>query len=139
MTETRIGTGAGAFGPDPDRDDQLGDFLRDTAGAVPYASVDWQGLAHRIANGVSAQVAAPWWAYAARWERRAIPLALAAGLAASFALWNNTAAAPAAAVASASASAMSTAIASGTPSEDAAITFAHSITNSVDPMLGVPE
>ena len=60
--------------------------LRHAAGEPPYDAVDWEALARRI------QVAAlgrrvvtarrRWWEHAALWTRAAIPLAVAAGIAA---------------------------------------------------------
>ena len=66
---------------------------------------------------MGAQAVTPWWSYATRWERRVIPLALAAGIAASAALWSTPSASTSQ---SASASELATAVANGTPAEDAA-------------------
>lgn len=71
-----------------------------------------------------------------QWERRVIPLALAAGIAAVASLWTT---ASGSTVLITSASALATAVASGTPVDDAASQFARSITNSVDFAAGVPE
>ena len=80
MTDSRSTLGTGAFGPEPAHDRRLGAMLRDVAGETPHAAVHWSALADRITSRVAAQMAAPWWSYATRWERRVIPLALAAGL-----------------------------------------------------------
>ncbi|MES2176997.1 MAG: hypothetical protein V4550_03955 [Gemmatimonadota bacterium] len=139
MTDSRRTLGEGAFGPEPSRDVKLGALLREIEGVTPDASVDWAALASRIADGVAAQASSSsWWDYATRWERRVVPLALAAGLAASFALWNASLAAPSG-VQFVTSSSISTAVADGAPPEDAAATFATAITNAVDPMIGVPE
>ncbi len=129
--------GAGAFGPEPARDPALGALLRDVVGDAPGHAVDWTALAARIASRVGAQATVPWWSYAAQWERRMIPLALAAGVVAAAALWNTTA--TTATTSLASASSFTTEVASGAPADDAASQFARSITNTVDLAAGVPE
>ena len=135
MTDSRT-LGAGAFGPEPEHDPDLGALLRDVVGDTPHSAVNWATLAARIGERVGRQVSAPWWTYAMQWERRVIPLALAAGIAASAALWTSPSASP---TLPTSASALATEVASGTPAEDAASLFARSITNSVDLAPGVPE
>ena len=126
----------GAFGPEPSRDIQLGALLRSTTGSVPDGAVDWASLADRISVAVARQAASPWWSYATGWERRILPLALAAGIAAGFALWNVTATNT---TQLATAHSLVTEVASGTPADDAASTFAHSITSSEAVTAGVPE
>jgi hypothetical protein len=74
---------------DPPRDLELAALLRRATGDVPVASVDWDRLASRISRAIPGRAAAPWWSYAARWERRLLPLALAAGLVGAFALWDS--------------------------------------------------
>ena len=135
MTDSRT-LGIGAFGPEPAHDPELGALLRDAVGDTPSASVDWTRLAARIGERVAKQSATPWWIYATQWERRVIPLALAAGIAAAAALWTTASASPTPLT---SASALATAVATGTPVEDAASQFARSITNAVDLTAGVPE
>lgn len=135
MTDSRL-IGAGAFGPEPDPDHELGGLLRDVVGAAPTGAVDWTALGARISERIDVQTASPWWMYAMQWERRVIPLALAAGIAAAAALWPT---APASPTPLTSASALATAVASGTPAEDAASQFARSITNAVDLSAGVPQ
>ena len=129
--------GTGAFGPEPAPDPALGALLRDVVGDPPAHAVDWTALATRIASRVGAQATTPWWIYAAQWERRMIPLALAAGVVAAAALWNTTA--TTATTTLASASSFTTEVASGTPADDAASQFARTVTNSVDLAAGVPE
>lgn len=136
MKHTRV-LGAGAFGPEPAPDPELGALLRDIVGASPDHAVDWTSLATRIASRVGGQASAPWWSYAAQWERRMIPLALAAGMMAAAALWSNTA--TQATTSLASASSFTTEVANGAPADDAALQFARSITNTVDLGAGVPE
>ncbi|MDQ2667302.1 MAG: hypothetical protein M3Z05_14985 [Gemmatimonadota bacterium] len=128
MTNRTIGIGA--FGPEPAHDPELGALLRTVIDDAPMDSVNWAQLAARIGQQVAAQAAAPWWAYAARWERRVIPIAIAAGISAAAALFTTTASASE--VPRTSASALATEVASGTPVEDAAALFARSITSAVD-------
>ena len=128
--------GVGAFGPEPAPDPELGAMLRDVVGESPSHAVDWTTLAARIAARVGAQASLPWWSYAAQWERRMIPLALAAGVVAAAALWTTTATA---ATPLASASSFTTEVASGAPADDAASQFARTITSTVDLAGGVPE
>lgn len=67
-------------------DAELAAALRRAAGEPPYDEVDWDALAQRIhaaALGNRGAVASRrWWEHAAGWTRAAIPLAVAAGLAA---------------------------------------------------------
>jgi negative regulator of sigma E activity len=135
MTDSRT-LGAGAFGPEPAQDPDLGALLRDVIGDTPNGAVNWTTLAARICDRIGRQAAAPWWSYATQWERRVIPLALAAGIVAAAALWTTTSAS---ATQITSASELATAVANGTPAEDAASQFARSITNAVDLTAGVPE
>ncbi|CAN5182820.1 hypothetical protein BH09GEM1_BH09GEM1_21040 [soil metagenome] len=130
--------GVGAFGPEPAHDPELGALLRDVIDDAPMDRVNWTRLAARIGDRVAAQAAGPWWSYAARWERRVIPIAIAAGIAAAAALFTSTASASEVAQRT-TASALATEVASGTPAEDAALLFARSITSTVDLSAGVPE
>ena len=135
MTNRTLGTGA--FGPEPAHDPELGALLRVAVGDAPMDRVNWTRLAARIGERIGVQATAPWWAYAARWERRVIPIAIAAGIAAAAVLFTTTASASE--VQRTSASALATEVASGTPVEDAAALFARSITSAVDLTAGVPE
>jgi hypothetical protein len=124
---------------EPARDARLGAILGDLLGAPPVGEVDWQALATRIAAAVRAHRPAPWWDYAARWQRHALPLALAAGLLGTIALWRNaTTVIPEPTRTFASADPVS-ALATGTSTADAASTFARSVTSSVDLTDEVPE
>jgi hypothetical protein len=137
MTDNSRIIGEGAFGPEPARDAALGAALREQVGAVPQ-DVNWQALAQRINARVAAHAAAsPWWAYAARWERRVIPIALVAGIAATLALANLEVAS--ASPTFVSAASVSTAVVSGTSFEEAAVQFAHSVTSVADITAGTPE
>ncbi len=129
--------GTGAFGPEPAHDEKLGTMMRDIVGDTPRNAVRWSALAERIGERVREQMVAPWWSYATRWERRAIPLALVAGIVATIALWMT--AATTTGLHMTTASGVTTAVLSGIPAEDAASQFARSITNSVALTAGVPE
>ncbi len=114
-----------ADGREPARDPLLGALLRAIMGDVPVGAVDWPGLAVRISAGIRAQRAAPWWSYAERWQRRAIPLAIAAGLVGALAFWGTAQRADAAVVTSASD--LVSAVVSGESPSDAATSFLGSI------------
>jgi hypothetical protein len=129
MTNTRT-LGVGAFGPEPVHDPELGALLRGVMDDVPMDSVDWTQFAARIGERIAMQASGTWWSYAARWERRVIPIFVAAGIAAAAALFATTASASE--TQRTTASAMTTEVASGTPAEDAALLFAGSITSTVD-------
>jgi hypothetical protein len=125
------------FGPgEPARDAVLGPLLRDIVGVPPTAQVDWTALARRIAVATATPFHLPWWGYAARWERRALPLALAAGLAGAAALWGLGAPSPATPVTTGTAD-LVTAVAAGATADDAARSFARFVTT--DPAVEVPE
>ena len=68
------------------RDPALTTALRRAVGDPPYDAVDWDVLARRIQSAVAArrrvERPARWWEHAAGWARAAVPLALAAGIAA---------------------------------------------------------
>ena len=93
MTDINTSLGTGAFGPEPEHDKELGTLLRASAGKIPERDVNWSALARRISTAIANQTPTPWWSYAARWERRAIPLALAAGIAGALTLWSASASA----------------------------------------------
>lgn len=135
MTNRTIGHGA--FGPEPAHDPELGALLRSVIDEAPMDSVNWTRLAARIGERVGVHASDTWWSYAARWERRMIPIAIAAGIAAAAALFSTTASASE--LPRTTASALATEVASGTPAEDAAVLFARSITSTVDLTAGVAE
>ena len=137
MSDSRSVIGTGAFGPEPTHDEKLGKLMREIVGETPYSAVRWSSLAERIGDRVREQMATPWWSYATRWERRAIPLALVAGLTAAVALFMTSSSSTS--LHATTASGVTTAVLSGIPAEDAASQFARSITNSVDLTAGVPE
>jgi hypothetical protein len=133
----RVPESGNPFGAgEPARDAVLARLLHDVVGTPPAAQVDWTALARRIAVATAAPLHVPWWSYAARWERRALPLALAAGLAGAVALWglgtpslSNGA--------SAGSAELVTAVVAGAPAEDVARSFARTI--AADPSIEVPE
>jgi hypothetical protein len=67
-------------------DAEVAAHLARAAGRPPYDEVDWDALARRIrAAALGGRVVAArrrWWEHAALWTRAAIPLAVAAGMAA---------------------------------------------------------
>ena len=128
--------GTGAFGAEPEHDAPLGGILKDTIGATPHAAVNWLSLADRISSAIATQRLAPWWSYTARWDRRAIPMSLAAGVAAAFALWTTDLAPQPQMTAAAD---VVTAVLGGAPAEDAAASFARAVTGTADFNVGVPE
>ena len=48
---------------EPPRDEELAALLRQAVGDVP-ATVDWDGLATRIARGLPSRTNVAWWSYA---------------------------------------------------------------------------
>ena len=125
-------------GAEPARDEQLGALLRDAVGATPMADVDWSALAERVSAAVRSQHAMPWWGHVGRWQRRALPLAIAAGLVGALALWTDMAVARAEASAYVTSDVVS-AVAAGVSSDDAATSYAGTVTGSSELVSGVPE
>src|SRR5258705_11175283 len=72
---------------EPSRDERLGALLREVVGTTPLDDVDWTALADRVGGAVRAH-GAPWWIHVERRQRRALPLALAAGLVGALAVWS---------------------------------------------------
>ena len=131
----RVPESGNPFGSgEPARDAVLSPLLREVVGTPPASQVDWSALARRIAVATTAPLHTPWWSYAARWERRVLPLALAAGLAAGFALWG--AEAPRSSVTVASEELVG-AVSIGAPTDDVARSLARSIAS--DPSFEVQE
>jgi hypothetical protein len=113
---------------EPRRDEALGALLRRATGDVPVGAVDWDGLASRITRALPQRAASTWWSYAERWERRMLPLALAASLLGAFALWNSgTIGAPSPVTQIASIDLVADVV-EGAPADDVALTFARSVT-----------
>lgn len=117
---------------EPRRDEELAVLLRTVTGDVPVHAVNWDALASRIARSIPSRAASTWWSYAERWERRMLPLALAASLVGAIALWN-TSTEPTAStmVAQVGAADIVEEYVHGTPVEDAARLFARSVTSEM--------
>jgi hypothetical protein len=124
---------AGEPAPDP----RLAALLRDSVGEPPLDDVNWHALSNRIGEAVRAYDAAPWWSYAEKWQRRAVPLAVAAGLVGALSIWNAARSGPLE-VASAATDVVS-AVVGGSSSTDAASAFARSVIGSADLATVVPE
>lgn len=137
MNDKDSALGAGAFGPEPEHDAELGSLLRAVTGAVPEGHVNWSQLARRIGAVIDAQRPTPWWGYAARWERRAIPLALAAGIAGALTLWSSSAAAST--LNTTESPELLSAIVSGAPSTEAVRMFARSVTGTAEVNIELPQ
>jgi hypothetical protein len=120
---------------DPPRDEELAALLRRAVGDVPAGAVDWDALASRITRALPPRQSLPWWSYTERWSRRIIPIALAAGLVGAVTLWNADDAS--AVVVAQSAPDVVAEFVQGAPAEDAALTFARTMT--VDMSLVGPE
>jgi hypothetical protein len=132
MAESRNSEGEtfNPFAPnDPPRDEALIGLLRQAAGDVPVHAVDWDALASRIARALPGRATTTWWSYAERWSRRMLPLALAATLVGAFALWE--ADEPSNTVAASGAPDVVVDLVQGAPAEDAASSFARTVTANV--------
>jgi hypothetical protein len=88
----------------------------------------------RIARALPARADLAWWSYAERWSRRIVPIALAAGLVGAAMLWNAESAE--ALVVAGAPTDVITDVVQGVPIEDAARTFARTMT--VDETLAMP-
>ena len=120
---------------DPPRDEALAALLRQVEGDVPVRAVDWDALASRIARSLPGRASLTWWSYAERWSRRILPIALAASLVGAAMLWNADDA-QAVVVAQAAPTDVIADVVQGVPIEDAARTFARTMTS--DETMSVP-
>jgi hypothetical protein len=132
MAESRD-SGGETFNPfvavDPPRDEALAALLRRAEGDVPVRAVDWDALASRIARSLPGRAGITWWSYAERWSQRMLPIALAASLLGAVALWQ---AGELSSVSAASAATDAVAdVVQGAPVEDAARSFARTVTADV--------
>jgi len=130
----------GTFNPfapaEPARDEQLAALLRQAVGDVPAAAVDWDALATRITRALPPRANIAWWSYAERWSRRILPIALAASLVGAAMLWSADDVG-AVVVAQTVPTDVVVDVVQGVPIEDAARTFAGTMT--VDETLAMPE
>ena len=129
-------------GPDdgePARDARLGVLLRSVVGDTPMPDVDWSALAARIGDAVRVPQVAPWWSHVERWQRRALPLALAAGLVGAVAFYGAVRNARAELAPAAGSIDLVSAVVSGGSSVDAARSYAGAVVSSLDAGLEVPE
>lgn len=111
---------------EPRRDPRLSALLRSLMGPIPMGEVNWDALAGRVGAAIRARQT-PWWSYVERWQRRTIPLALAAGLLGATVLIHSWLTHPEALI---SAPDMVSAVVAGAPAEDAATAFSHSVTSA---------
>jgi hypothetical protein len=124
---------------EPPRDARLGALLRDVVGDPARHDVGWDALAQRIHASVTATESAPWWSYAERWERRVLPLAMAAGLVGALAI-AGAARLRSETAGTYTASDAVSAVVWGASSDDAARSFARTLTSGADVLaVGVPE
>lgn len=131
MAESRDSENFNPFAAvDPPRDEALAALLRQAEGEVPMRAVDWDALASRIARSLPGRATITWWSYADRWSQRMLPLALAASLLGAVALWR---AGEMSSVATASAAVTDVVaeVVQGAPVEDAARSFARTVTADV--------
>jgi hypothetical protein len=111
---------------EPRRDPRLSALLRELVGDIPMNQVSWDSLGGRVGAAIRARQT-PWWSYVERWQRRALPLALAAGTLGASVLVHSWLTHPEALT---SVPDMVSAVVAGAPSEDAATTFSHTITSA---------
>lgn len=121
---------------DPPRDEELAALLRRAVGDVP-AGMDWDALASRITRALPPRQSLTWWSYTERWSRRIIPIALAAGLVGAVTLWN--AGDASAVVVAQSPPDVIAEFVQGAPAEDAAVTFARTMTADMSIVGPEPE
>jgi len=133
MAESRD-SGGETFNPfvavDPPRDEALAALLRQAEGDVPVHVVDWDALASRIARSLPGRAGITWWSYAERWSQRMLPIALAASLLGAVALWQAGELSSASAASAAGTDAVADVV-QGAPVEDAARSFARTVTADV--------
>ena len=129
----------GTFNPfapgEPARDEELAALLRQAVGDVPD-TVDWDALATRITRALPPRANVAWWSYAELWSRRILPIALAASLVGAAMLWNADDVGAVVVAQSPPADVVADVV-QGVPIEDAARTFARTMT--VDETLAMPE
>jgi hypothetical protein len=127
MTDLHLHHGGRTPRDEPRREPRLSALLRDLMGPIPMQDVNWDALAGRVGAAIRARQT-PWWGYVERWQRRAIPLAMAAGLFGATVLVRSWLTHPEALT---SAPDMVSAVVAGAPAEDAATFFSHTLTTGV--------
>lgn len=127
MTDLHLHHGGRTPHDEPRREPRLSALLRDLMGPIPIQDVNWDALAGRVGAAIRARQT-PWWGYVERWQRRAIPLAMAAGLFGATVLVRSWLTHPEALT---SAPDMVSAVVAGAPAEDAATFFSHTLTTGV--------
>jgi hypothetical protein len=126
MTDLHLHRGGRRLPDEPRLDPRLSALLRDLMGPIPMGDVHWDALAGRVGAAIRARQT-PWWGYVERWQRRAVSLALAAGLLGATVLVHSWLTHPEALT---SAPDMVSAVVAGAPAEDAATAFSHSVTSA---------
>jgi len=126
MTDLHLRHGGRPPHDEPRRDARFSTLLRDLMGPIPMGEVNWDALAGRVGAAIRARQT-PWWGYVERWQRRTVPLALAAGLLGATVLVHSWLTHPEALT---SAPDMVSAVVAGAPAEDAATAFPHSVTTA---------
>jgi hypothetical protein len=116
---------------EPKRDEALAALIRRATGDVPVSAVNWDALATRISRSIPARAASTWWSYAERWERRMLPLALAASLVGAIALWNSGEPIASSVVAQVTSTDILSDVLQGAPTDDAALRFARTVTSEM--------
>jgi hypothetical protein len=125
---------------EPARDARLGALLAEVVGTPQAHTVHWDALAGRIRAAVHAHDSAPWWSYAERWQRRVLPIAMAAGLVGALALAGTVAHLRGETTSSYTSADAISAVTWGDSSDDAARSLARTLTNGADVLsVGVPE
>jgi hypothetical protein len=135
MTDLHLYRGGRTPPDEPRRDPRLSALLRDLMGPVPVGDVDWDALAGRVGAAIRARQT-PWWTYVQRWQRRALPLSLAAGAFGASILVHSWLTHP---ETLSSAPDMVSAVVAGTPTEHAATIFAHAVTSATPFAADFPE
>ena len=126
------------FAPDePARDEALAALLRQAVGDVPVGAVKWDALAARISRSIPMR-GVSWWSYTDRWSRRILPIALAASLAGAVMLWNAGEPSPVLVAQTMSTDAVADVV-QGEPVEDAARSFARTMTADATLVDAEPE